>query len=92
MAQHFKLRYSGSKIWLIFWTIIFFPVALTLVAVQGRFESSDRSVYLKYDGSVFWLGFWALIFFPIALLLLALNGVTFVKEDLPSDLGFKKTA
>ena len=82
MPQHFKLRYSGSRGWLIFWTIVFFPVALMLLLLRGGFEGSGGSHYVKYDGSVFWIGFWAIVFFPVAVLLLALNGLTFVKEDL----------
>ncbi|MFH1016580.1 MAG: hypothetical protein V1798_00180 [Pseudomonadota bacterium] len=92
MSHHFKLQYSGSKFWLIFWAIFLFPVAFVLLAMRGRFESPDRTVHVEYPGSVFWLAFWALVFFPVAVVLLVLNGITFVKEDLPTEPGPKPAA
>jgi hypothetical protein len=77
-----KVNYSGSKGWLIFWVIIFFPVALVLLATAGRFDLSGHTYYMKYDGSRNWLCFWIIVCFPIAFLLLLLNGVSLVTDEL----------
>lgn len=78
-----KVNYSGSKGWLIFWIIIFFPVALVLLATAGRFELGGHTYYVKYDGSLNWLCFWVIVLFPVAFLLLLLNGVSLVTDELP---------
>ncbi len=84
MAQHYRLRYTGSVVWLVIWAIVFFPIALVLLAVRGKFEGPEGTAYMKYDGSVFWLGFWTLFCFPVAIILVAVNGLTFVKEEAAS--------
>ncbi len=77
----FKLDYRGSLFWLIFWIIIFFPIALVLLFTASSFHIGDKTYILKYDGSRFWLGFWTLFFFPIAFLLLFLNGYSATVVD-----------
>jgi len=72
--KKFKLSYHGSLLWLIFWVIVFFPIALVLLFTDSSFELNESTYHLKYDGSKFWLCFWLLIFFPIAFLLIFLNG------------------
>lgn len=76
----YKLHYNGSKVWPIIWAIVYFPIALCLLFVNGRLETNEERYYAKYDGSTFWLAFWTLFFFPVALLLLVLNGVSFIHE------------
>jgi len=71
-----KIHYRGSIILLIFWLIVFFPIAFVLLLTASSFELSGTTYELTYDGSRFWLCFWVLIFFPIAFLLLFLNGLT----------------
>lgn len=77
MVKHsIKLQYTGSKFWLIFWCIFFFPVALTLLLTGAIFEMKGKRYSFLYRGSRFWLCFWVVVCFPIALLLLFLNGFT----------------
>lgn len=84
-TRRFKIQYRGSLFWLIFWLIIFFPIAFVLLLTSTTFEV-NRTIYdLQYNGSRFWLGFWVLVFFPVAFLLLFLNGlsVTIEKPKVP---------
>lgn len=78
--KNFKLNYRGSIFWLIFWVIIFFPIAFVLLLTDSSFEIGTSIYHIKYDGSRFWLGFWVLVFFPVAFLLLFLNGMTLITE------------
>lgn len=71
-----RVDYVGSRGWLIFWVIIFFPVALVLLATSGRFELNGQAYFVRYDGSRNWLCFWVIVLFPVAFILLLLNGVT----------------
>jgi hypothetical protein len=75
-----KVEYNGSIGWLIFWAIIFFPVALVLLATSGRFNLDGKTYFIKYDGSRNWLCFWVIVIFPVALLLLVLNGVALITD------------
>lgn len=72
--SRFKVHYKGSIFWLIFWIIVFFPIALTLFFTAATFETTDKVYYFKYNGSRFWLCFWVLFFFPVAFVLLFING------------------
>jgi uncharacterized membrane protein YhaH (DUF805 family) len=75
-SKNVKLHYRYSYFWLIFWLIVFFPVALVLLFTGSSFNF-DHSLYIiEYNGSRFWLGFWTLFFFPVAFLLLFLNGLS----------------
>jgi hypothetical protein len=74
--KKFRINYRGSFFWLIFWTIIFFPIALALLFTDSSIDTSRNTYDYRYSGSRFWLCFWILIFFPIAILLLFLNGVS----------------
>lgn len=80
--KSFKLTYRGSLFWLIFWLIVFFPIAIVLLLTASSFRV-NRTVYnIQYDGSRFWLGFWTLFFFPIAFILLFVNGLSInVQKD-----------
>lgn len=76
MAERkFKLDYRGSVLWLIFWVIFFFPIALVLLLTTSTFEISNTVYHLDYEGSRFWLCFWTLVFFPVAFILLFANGL-----------------
>lgn len=75
-TKRFKLHYRFSYLWLIFWFIVFFPVALVLLFTGTSFDLGESLYAIHYDGSRFWLGFWTLAFFPIAFLLLFLNGMS----------------
>lgn len=70
----YRLRYGGSLFWLIFWAILFFPIAFVLLLTNWEAQGGTSLVRCNYSGSRFWLGFWTLVFFPIALLLILLNG------------------
>lgn len=74
--RRFKVHYHGSMGWLIFWIIVFFPIALTLFFTAVTFETAQAIYVIQYDGSRFWLCFWVLVFFPVAFVLLFLNGVS----------------
>lgn len=75
-STSFKLHYRGSILWLIFWIILFFPVALVLLLTGCSFRYNDTTYDLRYDGSRFWLCFWVIAFFPVAFVLLFVNGFT----------------
>lgn len=79
----FKLKYRGSLAWLIFWIIVFFPVAFVLLLTGSSFRINDTVYDLQYDGSRGWLAFWTVIFFPVAFILLFVNGysVKVVKDE-----------
>ena len=77
-----KIHYRGSILWLIFWLIVFFPIAFVLLLTASTFQLNETTYELRYDGSRFWLCFWVLFFFPIAFILLFLNGIS-VKIDKP---------
>jgi hypothetical protein len=72
--RDFKVQYHGSLFWLIFWIIVFFPIALVLFFTAATFEANQKLYYVHYDGSRFWLCFWVLVFFPVAFVLLFVNG------------------
>lgn len=74
-----RLKYDGSLLWLIFWMIIFFPIALILLFIKSSFRMNETTYQFKYDGNPFWLMFWVVFFFPITFILLLLNGVGVVK-------------
>ena len=76
MKKRVKLQYRGSLFWLIFWLVLFFPVALVLLATGATFILDDRLYAITYDGSRFWLCFWTIFCFPIAILLGVLNGIS----------------
>jgi hypothetical protein len=76
-TQNLRIHYRGSLFWLIFWIIIFFPVALVLFFTGADFVRNGVTHHLQYDGSRFWLCFWVIFFFPIAFLLFFLNGFSF---------------
>ena len=69
-----QLHYGGSKFWLIFWVILFFPVAMILLLTSFQFEMGEKSYLIAYQGSRFWAAFWTVFCFPIAFILMFLNG------------------
>lgn len=73
--RNYKLKYNGSIGWLIFWIIIFFPIALVLLLIDSTFQMNQNTYRVHYSGSKFWLCFWVLVFFPIAFVLLFINGL-----------------
>jgi hypothetical protein len=76
----FRLHYSYSKFWLIFWFILLFPIGLVLLS-RAAYSSKGKRVFWKYEGNRFWLHFWAIFLSPIALLLFFLKG-TLIEEVL----------
>lgn len=72
--KRFKVEYHGSLPWLIFWIIVFFPIAITLFFTDVTFFINNTNYNLRYDGSRFWLCFWILVFFPVAFVLFFING------------------
>lgn len=76
-----KVHYRGSLFWLIFWVILFFPIALVLLFTSSSFDLNASTYNFEYDGSRFWLCFWVLVFFPIAFLLFFLNGISVSVEQ-----------
>ncbi len=76
-----KLNYNGSIFWLIFWAIIFFPIALILFFTRCSFTLNQRRYCLHYEGSIFWPIFWAIFFFPITFVLLFLNTAAISKPE-----------
>lgn len=74
--RKYKLKYNGSIGWLVFWIIIFFPIALVLLLIDSTFQMNQSIYRVRYDGSKFWLCFWVLVFFPIAFVLLFVNGLS----------------
>ena len=76
ITKKFKLHYRYSYLLLIFWFIVFFPVAFVLLFTGIGCDLNESVYVISYNGSRFWLGFWTLFFFPIAFLLLFLNGLS----------------
>lgn len=76
-----KIHYKGSIFWLIFWLIVFFPIAFVLLLTSSSFEYNNKNYEMQYDGSRFWLCFWVLVFFPVAFLLLFINGISVKISD-----------
>lgn len=83
--KRFKVHYNGSLPWLIFWIIVFFPVALVLFFTAWGYDINDKNYTVEYDGSRFWLCFWTLLFFPVAFVLLFLNGISIKVRDFPQE-------
>jgi hypothetical protein len=73
-GKQIQLHYAGSKGWLIFWLVLFFPVGLILLLTAGEFEVDGRKYFVRYNGSRKWLCFWTVFFFPITVILILLNG------------------
>jgi hypothetical protein len=69
-----KIQYGGSIFWLVFWAILFFPVALVLLGTRGKFEWEGKTYWISYTGSVFWLAFWVIVFIPVGIILALVNG------------------
>lgn len=80
-AKGVKVDYNGSIFWLIFWVILFFPIALVLLFTGSTFVLNNKTYTFRYDGSIFWLCFWVLVFFPVAFLLIFLNGLSITTEN-----------
>ncbi|MDP1880219.1 MAG: hypothetical protein Q8K60_04695 [Parachlamydiaceae bacterium] len=80
--DRFKIHYRGSTFWLIFWLIVFFPIAFVLLLTAFGVEAGDKIYKIEYDGSRFWLGFWVPVFFPVAFLLLFINGLFITEEKI----------
>lgn len=78
-TNRFHLSYRGSLFWLIFWAILFFPIALVLLLTAVSFQAGKKTYHIDYEGSRFWLCFWVLFFFPIAIILLFVRGLS-IKE------------
>lgn len=72
--MYLKVHYRSSIFWLIFWLIVFFPIAFVLLLTDCSFVVNQTTYDLSYDGSRFWLCFWVLVFFPVAFILLFVNG------------------
>lgn len=81
-TRNFKIQYRGSFFWLIFWLIVFFPIAFVLLLTDISIEANYTIYTIVYKGSRFWLAFWVLFFFPIAFLLLFLNGLSITIEKI----------
>jgi len=84
-SKRFKIEYRGSVFWLIFWFIVFFPIALELLFLSSSFRINNTTYGIEYDGSRFWFCFWTLVFFPIAFLLLFINGFYVSVEKISDD-------
>ena len=80
MIKKYRFKYQGSVFWLIFWSVIFFPIGIVLLS-QLHFVSQTRDIQWKYEGKRFWLYFWAIFFFPITILLLFFKGFLMVREE-----------
>ncbi len=80
-----KINYRYSIFWLIFWTILFFPIALMLLMTGSSFVLNNKTWIIRYEGSRFWLCFWLLVFFPISFLLLFINGISVTTLEDPEN-------
>lgn len=63
-----------NKGWVIFLTLLFFPLGLLLLMLSTRIHIDGVLYALKYRGSVGWLIFWLIICFPIAFILIIFSG------------------
>ena len=78
--KKFKIQYAHSKGWLLFWVIVFFPVALVMLLTGAKFDLDGRKYFVTYEGSRMWLCFWVLACFPVAFILILLNGIAVVAD------------
>lgn len=81
MKKKYRLKYPGSKFWLVFWILVYFPIGLVLLT-NIHFASEGQVSKWDYEGDRFWLYFWAIVFFPITILLILLRGVLVVSSNL----------
>jgi hypothetical protein len=75
-TEKFKLMYHGSKPWVVFWAIVFFPLALAMLFVDTTLDLDGKSYQIHYSGSKNWLCFWIVFCMPVALVLLVVHGVS----------------
>lgn len=80
-TTEYKLHYEGSIFWLVFWLILFFPIALVLLFTGSGFKAAGKTYSFRYVGSRFWVCFWLVLFFPLAFVLMAANGLVMVADD-----------
>lgn len=83
-SKKVQLNYPGSKFWLIFWLIVFFPVAVVLILTAFSFKADATTYSIQYGGSRFWLCFWAVLCFPVAVILGLLNGFSVAIDNQPT--------
>ena len=76
--MNYRIRYGGSLFWLIFWAIVFFPIAFVLLLTSWHAVGANRNISCHYNGSRAWLAFWVVFFFPLAIFLLLHNGLRIV--------------
>lgn len=93
MSNSYQVQYSGSIPWLVFWAILYFPIAIMLFFTGAYFKCNQTVYHLRYLGSRFWLGFWTLLFFPVAILMLIAFGCSWdvVKEEEPETIVIEPT-
>ena len=75
-TNHYRatVRYGGSLMWLLFWLIVLFPIAIVLFFTKFSFVNGSREIEVVYSGSRMWLCFWTILFFPVAIILGLVNG------------------
>lgn len=78
----YPLSYKGNLFWLVLFLIIFPPLGLLLLLLNGCIKKEGVCYFLEYRGDKFWLYFWTIIFFPIAIILGAIHGFDVVGEKL----------
>ena len=76
-----SFKYRGSIFWLIFFLILFFPIAIILLIRNLARIKNDTTYYVEYSGSWKWVFFWGVLFFPIAFILLFFNGLSLIEEQ-----------
>lgn len=73
-SYQYPFSYDGCIFWPILFLILFLPIGIALLILNGHIHKQDVCYSLSYKGSRFWLLFWTLVFFPIAIILGILNG------------------
>lgn len=81
IKHRYPFQYRGNLFWLIFFLILFFPIAIVLIIKNAGIIKNKKYLALSYRGRYGWLIFWSIFFFPIAIILVILKGVDIVEED-----------
>ena len=73
-TKEYPLSYRGNILWPILFLLLFPPVGILLLGLNGSFRRDGVNYSLHYRGSENWPLIWTVLFFPIAIILGILNG------------------
>jgi hypothetical protein len=78
---HYPLSYQGNLLWLVLFLLIWPPLGLLLLLLNGCVRKNGTIYSLEYQGNPFWLFFWTLLFFPVAIFLGVIKGFDVIGKN-----------